>query len=112
VAVSLSEMDLIVSAANAPAGEVTFEIRNVGGLPHELVVISTDEDAAELPVQDVKVVEEGLDVVARSDHIAPGEEATLTASLEPGHYVLICNFSGHYEQSQFGPGMRENFDVS
>ena len=111
IAVSLSEMSLFASLEGAPAGEVTFQIRNVGGLPHELVVIRTDQDAADLPVEDVRVVERRLDIVARSDHLASGQEATLRANLEPGHYVLICNLSGHYEQSQFGPGMRANFDV-
>ena len=111
VAVSLSEMDLLVSTAVAPAGEVTFEIRNAGELPHELVVIRTDEDADELPVEDVRVVERRLDIVARSEHIPAGQHVTLRAELEPGHYVLICNLSGHYEESQFGPGMRADFDV-
>jgi uncharacterized cupredoxin-like copper-binding protein len=111
VAVSLSEMDMLVSSDTAPAGEVTFVVRNAGELPHELVVIRTNKDAAELPVEDVKVVERRLDIIARTDHIAAGDEATLTAGLDAGHYVLICNLSGHYEQSQFGPGMRANFDV-
>ena len=112
VAVSLSEMDLVVSSNTAPAGELVFQIRNSGELPHELVVIRTEKDADELPVEEVRVVERRLDIVARSEHIQPAQEATLTVDLEPGHYVLICNLSGHYEQSQFGPGMRANFDVS
>ncbi len=69
VAVSLSEMDLLVSTAEAPAGEVTFEIKNAGELPHELVVIRTDKDADELPFAEVKVVERRLDIVARSEHL-------------------------------------------
>ena len=111
VAVSLSEMELLVGSDTAPAGEVTFEVKNAGDLPHELVVVRTDADAAELPVEDVKVVENELDVVARTDHVPAGGAATLTAQLDAGHYVLICNLSGHYEESQFGPGMRANFDV-
>jgi uncharacterized cupredoxin-like copper-binding protein len=111
IAVSLNEMDLVVSSATAPAGEVTFQIRNTGELPHELVVIRTDKDADELPIQAVMVVERRLDIVARSEHIQAADEATLTVTLEPGHYVLICNLSGHYEASRFGPGMRANFDV-
>jgi uncharacterized cupredoxin-like copper-binding protein len=111
VAVSLSEMDLIVSSQSAGSGEVTFQIKNSGELPHELVVIRTDKAADELPVEDVKVVERRLDVVARSEHIPAAQQATLTVDLAPGHYVLICNLSGHYEQSQFGPGMRADFDV-
>lgn len=111
VAVSLHEMDLVISSAMAPAGEVTFQIRNSGELPHELVVIRTEKDADELPVEDVQVVERRLDIVARSEHIQAAQEATLTVNLPPGHYVLICNLSGHYEESRFGPGMRANFEV-
>ena len=108
---SLNEMDLVVSSATAPAGEVIFQVRNAGELPHELVVIRTDKDADELPIKAVRVVERRLDIVARSEHVQAAHETTLTVSLEPGHYVLICNLSGHYEESRFGPGMRANFDV-
>ena len=111
VSVSLHEMNLLVSSESAPAGEVTFEVRNAGSLPHELVVIRTDLDAAELPVDGVKVVEQDLDIVARSQVVPAGQEAALAVELEPGHYVLFCNLSGHYEQSQYGPGMKTNFDV-
>lgn len=112
VAVSLSEMSILVSTNVAPAGEVTFQVKNAGELPHELVVVRTDLDAEELPVEDVLVVERGLNVVARTAHVNAGEQVSLTVELTPGHYVLICNLSGHYEASQFGPGMRENFDVA
>ncbi|HYM52974.1 MAG TPA: hypothetical protein VEW45_05760 [Candidatus Dormibacteraeota bacterium] len=111
VAVSLSEMDLIVSTPTAPRGEVTFDIKNSGELPHEFLVIRTDKDAAELPFEGEKVVEGGLDIVARSEPIPAGQWAMLTSDLEPGHYVLICNLSGHYMESQLGPGMRVNFEV-
>lgn len=104
-------MDLLVSSESAAPGEVTFQVKNAGELPHEFVVIRTNKDAAELPIEDVKVIERRLDIVARTEHIAAGEQATLTTQLEPGHYVLICNLSGHYEQSQYGPGMKVNFDV-
>lgn len=107
----LSEFELTVSSASAPAGEVTFEVKNAGELPHELLVIRTDLNAAALPVEDFKVVEEGLDIRAKLEGLAAGESGTLTAELEAGHYVLICNLSGHYEESQLGPGMRTNFDV-
>jgi uncharacterized cupredoxin-like copper-binding protein len=118
VAVSLSEMHLAVSSETAPSGKVTFQIKNSGELPHELVVIRTDKDADELPVEadelpveEVKVVERRLKIVARSEHLQAAQEATLTVDLAPGHYVLICNLSGHYEQSQFGPGMRADLEV-
>ena len=111
VAVSLNEMDLVLSSEMAPAGEVTFQIKNTGELPHELVVIRTEKDADELPVEEVKVVERNLEIVARSEHIQAAQEATLTVDLTPGHYVLICNLSGHYEESRYGPGMRADFEV-
>jgi uncharacterized cupredoxin-like copper-binding protein len=104
-------MDVVVSSPTAPAGHVTFEIRNSGELPHELVVIRTDKDAEGLPIEGVMVVENQLDVVARTEHIPAAGQATLAVDLGRGHYVLICNLSGHYEQSRYGPGMRANFEV-
>jgi uncharacterized cupredoxin-like copper-binding protein len=108
----LTEFDITLSAASAPPGEVVFEVRNAGALPHEVILVRTDLDAAALPVQDGAVDEEALDIVAEVRDLAAGEAATMTAELEAGHYVLICNLSGHYESGVHGPGMKVNFDVT
>ena len=108
----LTEFDITLSAAAAPPGEVVFEVRNAGALPHEVILVRTELDAAALPVHDGAVDEEALDVVAEVRDLAGGESATMTAELEAGHYVLICNLSGHYESGVNGPGMKANFEVN
>ena len=108
----LTEFDITLSAASAPPGEVVFDVRNAGALPHEVILVRTELDAAALPVHDGAVDEEALDIVAEVRDLAGGETATMTAELEAGHYVLICNLSGHYESGVNGPGMKANFDVT
>ena len=108
----LTEFDITLSAASAPPGEVVFEVRNAGALPHEVILVRTELDAAELPVHDGAVHEDSLDIVTEVRDLAAGESATMTAELEAGHYVLICNLSGHYESGVNGPGMKVNFDVT
>ena len=112
VSTLLTEFDITLSAASAQPGEVVFEVRNAGVLPHEVILVRTELDAAALPVHDGAVDEEALDVVVEVRDLAAGESATMTAELEAGHYVLICNLSGHYESGVNGPGMKVNFDVT
>ncbi len=81
------------------AGEVTFEVHNEGAIQHEFVVIKTDLNEGELPVDGTTVDENatGVDIV---DEIEPFDADTaeiLTVDLAPGAYVLICNIAGHYE---------------
>ena len=106
ISVELFDGRMSVSTATAPAGETTFQVRNGGEFPHDFVIISTELDASELPVEQLKADESSLDVVDRVDQLAPGGTAELTVDLAPGHYVLICNVSGHYAV------MNANLDVT
>ena len=112
VSTLLTEFDITLSAASAPPGEVVFDVRNAGALPHEVILVRTELDAAALPVHDGAVHEDSLDIVTEVRDLAAGESATMTAELEAGHDVLICNLSGHYESGVNGPGMKVNFDVT
>jgi uncharacterized cupredoxin-like copper-binding protein len=108
----LTEFDITLSAPSASAGEVVFEVRNAGALPHEVILVRTELDAAALPVDEGAVDEDELEIVTEVRDLAAGDSATMTAELEAGHYVLICNLSGHYESGVNGPGMKVNFDVT
>jgi uncharacterized cupredoxin-like copper-binding protein len=116
IAVVVTDMALRLSSAAAATGELTFDVQNIPSEPpfgnvHELVVIHTDLDAADLPTLKeanglvTGVIEDGLDIVGRTAHLAVGGSESLTLNLEAGHYVLFCNLTGHY---MF---MRQNFDV-
>ena len=95
--VDLKEYSVVLSAATIKAGTTKIGIRNVGTMEHEFEIIKTDLAPDKLPV-DVgqgKAKEDGL--VKQIKSILPNKVATVTANLEAGTYVIICNVSGHYQ---------------
>src|SRR4051794_11998543 len=48
VGVSMKEFSINLAATQAPAGRVTFNVRNSGAVPHEFVVLRTDKPAGSL----------------------------------------------------------------
>jgi uncharacterized cupredoxin-like copper-binding protein len=109
VNVTETEFKIEADATSAPAGQVTFNIKNDGTIAHEFVVIKTDDAASALPVAsgESEVDEDQLTGIDEKEDIAPGTSVTLTVNLEAGHYALICNVEGHYTS-----GMRLDFTVS
>jgi len=96
VFVTLGEM-YIHTISVARAGTVTFTVKNVGSVTHELVVLRTDLAEGSLPANPEeagKVSEDGS--LGESGDLAPGASVDFTLTLTPGHYVLICNLAGHY----------------
>ena len=83
---------------SAQAGQVAFEIQNVGAVPHEFAVIATDTDPADLPV-DAGLVDEGAAgvLIGRTPLIGPGNSDVMRLELEAGTYAVICNVLTHYE---------------
>ena len=107
VAVELIEGKVTPDPATAPAGPITFAIKNIGMNVHEFVVIKTDIKSSELPVADGVVDESALTVVGQVENIALRATPTLDVELAPGHYALICNIKDHY-----GAGMHADFEAS
>ncbi len=99
VTVVLTEWKLVPSATSVRAGKVTFRVRNDGAIVHELVVLRTDRRPGALPVKGGKAVETGFK--GELSNVAPGKVRSLTLSLKPGKYVLICNLLGHYTAGQY-----------
>lgn len=112
-------MSVTTFAATAPAGDVTFVVKNVGTIEHEMIVLKTDTPFDKIPIVDSGdppvAVASGADKIDEADNVAetgdpnlkPGDTRTFTASgLAPGHYVLVCNIAKHY-----GLGMRAEFTV-
>ena len=113
-------MTLYPFADSAQAGDITFRVKNVGTVDHELIVLKTDTPYDQLPITDANdppvPVTSGADKVDEANNVAetgdpnlhPGDTRTFTAKgLAPGHYVLICNLAKHY-----GLGMRAAFTVT
>ncbi len=88
--------------ATAPlhAGNYLFVDSNHGASPHELVMWKTDDHDDRLPLSsDHRVNEDSKDlesVLDSGSSLAPGETRVLSVSLDPGHYVMVCNLPGHY----------------
>lgn len=98
--VSVSEREFAISldSQQASAGRLTFQIHNDGLRDHNFIVFQTDLPDYQLPttITGLTVEEDKLDRAGEQNHIAPGADASLTLTLEPGHYVLICDVTGHY----------------
>ena len=98
---------------------VTLKLKNTGSIEHELIVIRTDFDSAELPTDETgAAVEHGAVVPHGSGHgkkhagahvgthLPAGKAKTVKLKLKPGTYALVCNLPGHYAS-----GMHSNFTV-
>ena len=105
---TLKEWEFNLDATTGAAGEVTFHIQNDGEKTHEFVVVSTDTAADSLPVDDATdtVDETQFTPVDEVEDITSGSSAELTVTLEPGHYVILCNLESHYAE-----GMAADFTV-
>jgi uncharacterized cupredoxin-like copper-binding protein len=84
-------------------GKVTFNVKNVGHLLHEFVIIKTDKRANGLGTGP-RVPEDGN--VGETGDVEAGTAKTLSVKLKPGHYALICNLPNHYSA-----GMHTDFTV-
>ncbi|HXF51668.1 MAG TPA: hypothetical protein VNM43_08310 [Dehalococcoidia bacterium] len=122
VSVTLGEWLVEPDPDSAPAGEITFTANNEGTIEHELVIIKTDLAPDALPTNDDGTVNEdaeGIEVIDEIEEFEPGGSESLTVTLEPGKYVLICNIgpsseeeAGHMEhEAHYKEGMHAAFTV-
>lgn len=102
--VTLDEFSVNASPKSISAGKVKFSVKNAGSDEHELVVLRTNTAASKLKVSGGRARTSG-EVAAIKD-IAGGRSKSRTVTLKKGHYVLICNLPGHYQQ-----GMRADLTV-
>jgi plastocyanin len=86
VQVSEKEFKIILASTTLKAGQITFHVKNVGTVPHDLVIAGTSD---------------------RTKLISPAQTATLTAQLKPGRYELYCSVAGHKQA-----GMDEKIQVT
>jgi uncharacterized cupredoxin-like copper-binding protein len=110
--VEATEKDFAIalSPSEAPAGDVTFDIKNEGPQTHEFVVFKTNLDPADLPTNDDGTVDEegaGVKHIDEVEDIATCTSESLSVSLAAGNYVIICNLPDHYAS-----GMHTAFTVT
>ena len=104
---TLTEYTIELSATSAPAGTVIFNVTNAGTIVHEFVILKTDTLAEDLPLAGDSVDEGAFNAIGEVEETEPGGSGTFTATLEPGHYAIICNVAGHVAQ-----GMVTDFTVN
>jgi uncharacterized cupredoxin-like copper-binding protein len=113
-------MTLVASPATAPAGDVTFIVKNAGTIDHEMVVLKTSVPYTKIPVADAgdppAPVTSGADKISEANNVGetgdpnlkPGETRTFTIkNMTAGTYALVCNIADHYAK-----GMRAPFTVT
>ena len=96
VAVQLKEFKLTPKPVSVKAGKVTFTVKNVGKVEHEMVVLKTNVPPGKLPIGAGSRVSENTSV-GEVGEVHPGQTKKVTLALKPGKYVLICNLAGHYK---------------
>lgn len=116
VDVTLQEFAVLPSETSAPAGTITFAVTNDGPDDvHEFVIIRTDLEPGDLPVDEHGAVDEsgeGMEVIDEIEDLPVGETQEVTADLEAGSYVLICNiYDADEDEAHYSEGMRTAFTV-
>lgn len=94
VNVQLGDYWVAPTVSSVKAGNITFFTKNVGRVPHELMVerAPIKFDAPMRPNEDAA---QGM-----IDDMTAGGTGHMTVKLKPGSYVLFCNAPGHYMMGQ------------
>lgn len=97
--------------ATVPAGEVSFEVANMGWRTHEMVVLplAPGRSAGErVPGVDGRIAETGSlgeasasCAVGAGEGIGSGSVGWVTLRLRPGRYELVCNLKNHYASGMY-----------
>jgi hypothetical protein len=118
IAVNLAEWSVLPARGDAPAGTITFEARNQGNEPHELVVVRADDPAALPKAADGTVDEQQLPagaLIGEVEAFPAKQTCTGTFELPAGSYALFCNLletaADGTEQNHYANGMRTGFEV-
>ncbi len=98
VSVKLNEFNILPGKQAAPAGKVTFVLKNTGKMTHEFVVVRTAKPAGSL-LKGNEADETGA--VGEVGELKSGQTKKLTLTLKKGHYAMLCNLPGHYKAGQF-----------
>ena len=74
VAVSETEFKITAASTTFKAGQIAFEVKDDGKIPHDLAIKETGDKTKQIP---------------------PGGTAELKVELKPGKYLLYCSIPGH-----------------
>jgi hypothetical protein len=118
VGVELTEWAVRPATTAINAGQVTFQARNTGADPHELVIVLGDNPTS-LPLAADQTVDEGKlpkgVFIGEIEAFPAKQTCTGTFTLRPGRYVLFCNIleqEAGVEENHFQKGMRTTVTVA
>src|SRR6266508_3118025 len=118
IAVDLAEWSVLPVRPDASAGTITFEARNLGTEPPELVVVRAADPAALPKAADGTVDERQLPegaLIGEVEAFPAGQTCTGTFELAAGRYALFCNLleteADGTEQNHYANGMHSSFEV-
>ena len=96
--VHLRDYAIQPAVLRAVAGAVTIEATNDDGVPHDTTLLRTALASDALPTTGIRVDETNpsIEILGRTPRLDRSDKATLTVSLEPGTYVLVCTIPHHY----------------
>ena len=82
-------------------GVHTIAFTNAGTVDHEVVIFKTDRTDLHMPLAASGDIDEESPLLTKvadsGDPLKPGHHETFkTDDLTPGHYVAVCNLTGHY----------------
>jgi uncharacterized cupredoxin-like copper-binding protein len=95
-----SDMAIKLDQSSVKSGKVTFDVTNEAmSENHEMVLIRLKNKNQTLPfLKDKHRVDENQVMsLGEVADLKPGDRGTLTATLKPSAYELMCNVKGHYE---------------
>jgi uncharacterized cupredoxin-like copper-binding protein len=91
----VAEWSIVPSAGVVPAGRVRIDVRNLGNVRHEIVLVRTRAFDQRLPLAGARAAApRGLGEAV----VAPGARSSFVVSLRPGSYLLLDNLPWHYWQ--------------
>ena len=111
VNIMLQEWRMMSDKARVPAGKVKFSVQNRGQEVHELVLLKTNMAYDSIPLRkDGGIDEKNAGVlVDELEDITSKSGKSMTVTLAPGNYVLLCNMvemeDGKLEE-HYAMGMR------
>lgn len=107
---TVKSMMLKTDRQSVKAGPVTFMVSNDSkDLVHEMIVVSVADPNTRLPydLKDDRVIESKIKDLGEASDLPPGTKKTLSLTLKPGDYILMCNQPAHYKT-----GMKANLTVT